>query len=247
MRGEEAHGRPSAPENLSKVGTREGPPQVHGPRPLARSALSARSAVHQLALVVGQTDAGSVRVDRPATVAADRSGSGGPAGCGHPGTARRAGHRRAVPERPRPARGRSGRLPEPADVVSGAADRRRRYADGHRLLLDGVRRRRGAAQLFGWSGHSGRRPPEVGLGSGSAADRRRPVLPVRVLPPVADRRRLAARELSVAGPAGTSAAVADRRSRGAGAGGAGDAGRQSAAGQGVGGPGRADTAAAVGL
>ena len=38
--------------------------------------------------------------------------------------------------------------------------RGRRVAERHRVLLDGVRCRRGAAQLLRWSGHPGRRPPE---------------------------------------------------------------------------------------
>ncbi len=96
-------------------------------------------------------------------------------------------------------------------------------AHRHRILLDGVRRRRGAAQLLRRSGHPGRRPSQVRVRPGAAADRGGSVLPLGVLPAVADRRRLAARDLPVAGSAGPAAAAADRRRGRPGAGRAGHA------------------------
>ena len=73
------------------------------------------------------------------------------------------------------------------------------------------------------------------------------LLPLRVLPAVADRRRLAARDIPGLGPAGTSAAAADRRRRRAGAGRAGAADSRQLRAQGLDRAGRPSAAAAARL
>src|SRR5271163_282410 len=203
---------------VSKVVTRESPPQVHGPCSPSGTSGGARTAVDQLALVVGQADAGTLRGDRPGAVGPVRQGSGCAAGRGEPGAARRAGGRRRVPGLARSPGGRSERLSEPPAVVPAATRQRRCHAQRHRLFLHGVRGRRGVAELLGWPGNPGRRSFEVRVGSGITADRGRPVLPLRLLPAVADRRWLAARNLPGARPAGAAAAAAHRRCRRSGAG-----------------------------
>src|SRR6202012_135098 len=203
---------------VSKVVTRESPPQVHGPRSPSGTSGGARTAVDQLALVVGQADAGTLWRDRPGAVGSVRPGSGCAAGRGEPGPARRAGGRRRVPGLARSPGGRSERLSEPPAVVPAATRQRRCHAQRHRLLLDGVRGRRGVAELLGWPGHPGRRSFEVRVGSGITADRGGPVLPLWLLPAVADRRWLAARNLPGARPARAAAAAAHRRCRRSGAG-----------------------------
>src|SRR4029078_5263343 len=97
-----------------------------------------------------------------------------------------------------------------AALVSAGGRRGRAIAERHRILLDGVRRCRGAAELFGWPGDCGRRYPEVRLGFGPSADRGGVVVPLGILPAVADRRRLAAPDLPLGGCAGPAPAAADR-------------------------------------
>ena len=72
---------------------------------------------------------------------------------------------------------------------------RRPDAGLDRVLLHGVRRHRGAAQLLRRARRARRRPPEGGLRPRRAADRRRPAVPVGLLPPVAVAGRLAGRAL----------------------------------------------------
>ncbi len=217
-----------------RLGSRESPASVHRPRSSARPAGRAGAAVAEPAVVVGQADPGAVRVHRSRAVAADRSRSGGAAGRGEP-----ASGWTSLPSTNRFVERLDELAADLDDYLTGRCGIRSRspqgaeLPNGHRVLLDGVRGRRGAAELLGWPGHPGRRSPQVRLRSGSAVDRGRPLLPVGLLPPVADRRRLAARELSVAGSAGLAAAAAHRRRRRPGAGGTGDARRAPAAGPGV--------------
>ena len=197
---------------VSKVESRESPPSVHRPRTSTRSSGRARTSVDQPALVMGQTRR---------RICSRRSIPN----CGSRWD--------AIRWRCSGRSARSGWTSWPSDesfvrrLDELAADldnyltrplwyqergrRGRAVAERHRILLDGVRRCRGAAELFRWPGHSGRRSPEVRLGSGPAADRGGAVVPLGILPAVADRRRLAARELPVAGSAGPAAAAADRQ------------------------------------
>ncbi len=198
-------------------------------------------------MVVGQTDSGSFRGDRPGVVGPVRAGSGRPAGRGQPGPTRRVGARRRVSGPAGQVGRRPRRLSNPSAVVPAATEQRHPDAQRHRVLLDGVRRRGGAAELLGWIGNPGRRSPQGCIGSRAAADRGRPVLPLRLLPAVADRGRLAARGLSLARSGRTAAASADRRRRCAGAGRAGAAGIRLAARPDLGGPGRSGAAAAAGF
>ena len=157
-----------------RLSSRESPPPVHRPRPSARSAGRARAALDQSALVVGQAHPGPVRGHRPGAVEAGRMRSGGAARAGQPEAAGRTGRRRVVRAAARRTGRRSGRLPDPAAVVPAAGSKQgAESAQRHRVLLDGVRRRRGAAELLRRPGHPGRRPPEVRLGPGPAADRGR--------------------------------------------------------------------------
>ena len=108
-------------------------------------------------------------------------------------------------------------VPQRAALVPERARGRPDAARRGRLLLDGVRRLRGAAELLRRPRRARRRPPQGGVRPRRAADRRRAAVPVGVLPAVAVARRLAAGALPGARPAGAAAAAAHRRRRRAGA------------------------------
>ena len=135
--------------------------------------------------------------------------------------------RRAVPPqaararvRPRAVRQRRALVPAPPGRDRRAPRARvERHTAAHvrRVLLDGVRRARGAAELLGRPRHPRRRPPQGGQRPRRAVDRGRPALPLRLLPPVALARRLADRALPDARPARSAAGAAHRAVRAAAA------------------------------
>ena len=176
---------------------REGHPNIHRPPCPCRVAGSAGPPRLELALVVEQGDARTVRVDGPGPVGADRREPRAHARRARSGATRRARGRRGV-RRARARRGRAaGCLPRRRPLVPAPGGRE---AERHRVLLAGVRCRRLAPPVLRRSRHPGRRPPQERLRPRRAAHRRRPVLPGRLLPPVDRRRRLAARELPAARP-----------------------------------------------
>src|ERR1700710_1375837 len=109
-------------------------------------------------MVMGQAHSGPVRVDRPDAVGALQLRSGRAAGRGDATAPGRAYLPPAIPRTAGPPGRRSAGLSDAPAVVPGAGRRRVPgdvSADPHRLLLDGVRRIRGASELLRWPRHSG--------------------------------------------------------------------------------------------
>ena len=127
-------------------------------------------------------------------------------------------------------------LPGRAALVPDRARGRLDDARSRRLLLDGVRRHRGAAELLRRARRPGRRPPQGRVRPRRAADRRRSAVPLGLLPPVAVARRLAARALPVLDPQGLPLQLLTDARRDAGARPRRHAGRAHAAGPGLAAP-----------
>ena len=187
---------------------RESSSPFHRPGAAAARARAAADAGHQPAVELAPADAGPVRHARPRSLGAGGPRSGAAAGGDPHGQARRAGRRRRDRRDHPRARRRPRRVPRRAALVPGRAGGRPDAARGDRLLLDGVRRLRGAAQLLGRPRRARGRPPQGVLGPRPAAHRGGAAVPVGVLPAVAVARRLAAGDLPGARPAGAAAAAA---------------------------------------